>query len=89
MPDISMCRHQTCPLRGKCYRWRAVPNPFRQSYSGFQPKMRDDNCQGCDHFVPLWPGDLVRVVRRIESFDGVTLDLGEAIRLPRADEGSG
>ena len=32
MPDISMCKGKTCPLKESCYRYTATPNEFRQSY---------------------------------------------------------
>ena len=34
MPDITMCINGDCPLKEKCYRFRAKPS-FRQSYSHF------------------------------------------------------
>jgi hypothetical protein len=41
MPDISMCAHETCPVKERCYRHEAsgtVPTPHRQSWMGFEPK---------------------------------------------------
>ena len=35
MPDISMCRNETCDKKMSCYRYRAIPNPYRQSYAAF------------------------------------------------------
>lgn len=35
MPDISMCANKDCTLRMGCYRYRALPDPYRQSYGGF------------------------------------------------------
>lgn len=35
MPDISLCRNTTCPLREKCYRATAIPNEYGQSYTIF------------------------------------------------------
>jgi hypothetical protein len=35
MVDISMCLNKSCPMKGRCVRYRAVPNKHRQSYSGF------------------------------------------------------
>lgn len=32
MPDISMCLGQGCILRARCYRYTAIPNPYRQAY---------------------------------------------------------
>ena len=32
MPDITLCRGGTCPLRKKCHRYLARPYPIGQSY---------------------------------------------------------
>lgn len=32
MADITMCKGGTCPFKGSCYRFQAVPNLLRQSY---------------------------------------------------------
>lgn len=32
MSDISMCEGKDCPIRDKCRRFTAKPNPYRQSY---------------------------------------------------------
>lgn len=42
MPDISMCRNHLCKLKSTCYRYTAIPNPYRQSYSDFEYER--DNC---------------------------------------------
>lgn len=34
MPDISMCRNETCPKKELCGRYRAIPSSF-QSYANF------------------------------------------------------
>ena len=47
MPDISMCMNKECPKKNKCYRYMAVPNPFRQSYADFGKELP------CDHYWPL------------------------------------
>lgn len=46
MPDISMCRHPGCPVKEKCYRYTATPNPFWQAYTSIND-VRED---GCDLF---------------------------------------
>ena len=53
MPDISMCRNVSCPLKEKCYRYMALPGIW-QSYATFK---YDD---GCDRFWPIRKGDLLR-----------------------------
>ncbi len=42
MSDISMCSNTKCPLKEKCYRFKAVPNKYRQSYMSY--KYEDGNC---------------------------------------------
>lgn len=36
VPDISMCRSNTCPLKDLCYRFTATPSTFRQAYADFK-----------------------------------------------------
>lgn len=54
MPDITMCCNCHCPMRGKCYRYRAVPSPDWQSFALFLyvVKMNNKNMPEfeCDHF---------------------------------------
>lgn len=35
MPDITMCKSKDCPERENCYRYKAIPTPYWQSYSDF------------------------------------------------------
>lgn len=35
MPDITMCKNETCKKKEDCYRFTATPSRF-QSYSNFQ-----------------------------------------------------
>lgn len=32
MPDITMCNGGDCPLKETCYRYKATPSEFLQSY---------------------------------------------------------
>ncbi len=63
MPDISMCEGGECPLRNKCYRYRAEPDDMLQSYYTMPPYEGNS----CDRF---WPMEKkcgpVREVRDIE-----------------------
>ena len=59
MPDISMCMHDTCPSKEKCYRYKAVPNGY-QSYSNFQ---NDPNKVKCDHFQKIMKGDRIITIK--------------------------
>ena len=40
MPDITMCCNCNCPKRKKCYRYRAVPDQYWQSYANYQPHIQ-------------------------------------------------
>ena len=46
MPDISMCLNKKCPLRDKCYRYRAIPTPGWQTITDFK---YDDGCEYFEH----------------------------------------
>lgn len=54
MPDITMCEGGSCPKRDQCYRFRAVPSEYRQSYFQQPPW---DRWHRCDHFWQIQPGD--------------------------------
>ena len=49
MPDISMCKSQTCPLKENCYRYTAKPG-FWQSYAEFEYVELPDGKVECDYF---------------------------------------
>lgn len=51
MPDIAMCRDSDCPQRAVCYRYRAVPSEFSQSF--FMSSPRESG--GCPAYVEIWP----------------------------------
>ena len=34
-PDIAMCKNKNCSKKDTCYRYKAKPNPYRQSYMSF------------------------------------------------------
>jgi len=46
MPDITMCSGNNCELSIICYRYKAEPSKFRQSYFCEPP---NDGLE-CDHF---------------------------------------
>jgi hypothetical protein len=63
MPDISMCKGNNCKIRNNCYRYRAVPSDYYQSYfveSPFDPKK-----YSCRYFWAVEPQDRVRDVNDI------------------------
>ena len=69
MPDITMCINKSCPLRSKCYRYRAVPSNW-QSFANYQPttvaKQPGKYETNCDYF---WEID-GRVLLSVEEADG-------------------
>jgi len=65
MPDISMCADKTCTLRMNCFRYRAVPNPWRQSYSTFTSDSLDGMAANCDHYWDI--KDATTLMNSIET----------------------
>lgn len=59
MPDYCMCRDALCPNRHSCFRYRAVPNGWRQSYFAGPPH---DDITACEHFMDTegWPDKMLR-----------------------------
>lgn len=51
MPDICMCQNEKCELRFECFRFSAVPNPWRQSYFLQDPAPVDGKCE---HFMKIF-----------------------------------
>lgn len=49
MPDITMCEDHVCPKRENCFRYTAIPDPYRQSYFVGSPRQPN----GCLNFWPL------------------------------------
>jgi hypothetical protein len=43
MPDITMCTGQGCDLTSTCYRYKAEPSGYYQSYFTEAP-IEDDQC---------------------------------------------
>lgn len=46
MPDITMCNGNNCELSSTCYRYKAEPTPYRQSYFCKPP----NNGLECDYY---------------------------------------
>lgn len=57
MPDIAMCYGDDCPQKNQCYRHRAIPSQFRQSFMTTPPHSGGE----CDHFWPIedFPDDML------------------------------
>ena len=67
MPDISMCQAEDieiensyikklgtnmCPLREKCYRFKAKSSMY-QSFSDFRGELNKDKTE-CNYFMKIW-----------------------------------
>ena len=76
MPDISMCNNRTCPSRHLCYRYMAIPNPYRQSYAiGLAPLPGDMKCY---LFSEIYKGSRgVRTVEAMLKIEGVEIVQGK------------
>lgn len=46
MSGITKCINHSCELKEKCWRYLAPADPYRQSYSQFQPKHGK-----CEYFI--------------------------------------
>jgi len=46
-----MCSGLNCPLKQTCYRYKAMPNVYRQSYFSKPPLLKD----GCEYY---WDVDI-------------------------------
>ncbi len=44
MPDVAMCFGTNCPLKETCYRYKAKPNEYRQSYLA-EPPIKEGKCE--------------------------------------------
>ena len=47
MPDIAMCKNETCKLKKECYRYMAKPSKYWQSYADIKPNKKGE----CDYFI--------------------------------------
>lgn len=54
MPDISMCEGKECPLKENCYRYKATPSEYWQSYFTEEPFYKDGDIIMCDHFLEIY-----------------------------------
>ena len=46
MADITMCDNKECKNAHKCYRFKAIPDPYWQSFCTFKEK-------NCKMFIPI------------------------------------
>lgn len=49
MADITMCKGTDCPHRESCYRYKATPSKYMQSYF-VEPPVKDGKCE---HFAEI------------------------------------
>ena len=62
MADITMCCNFDCPLKEKCYRYRAIPDQYHQSFAFYKPAKRkfgkhDEDILDCEYF---WQVDVIK-----------------------------
>ena len=50
MPDISMCEGGECPHKEKCYRYKAKPSEYQQTFFDEVPYKNGK----CEHFMKYW-----------------------------------
>ena len=50
MPDIAMCKNETCKLKKECYRYMVEPSKYRQTYADIKPNKKG----GCDYFIKYY-----------------------------------
>lgn len=54
MPDITMCKNDSCPIRLSCHRHSAIPSLPNQSYQIFHPTYDEQtHFVDCDSFMPV------------------------------------
>ena len=49
MPDIAMCKNESCSMKQTCYRFKAKPDRI-QSYASF---IENDPDGGCDAYIGM------------------------------------
>lgn len=60
MPDIAMCPGDGCTKKQRCYRYRAIPTPRRQTYFATPPVKENGDCP---EFLELRPNDRLAEVK--------------------------
>lgn len=54
MPDITMCSGGNCPMKETCYRYKAKPSEFWQSYFTEIPFKMVEGKIECTHYMELY-----------------------------------
>ncbi len=45
MPDLAMCRNESCPSKLKCFRYMAIPDPYWQPFAQFEIPPGHNKCE--------------------------------------------
>lgn len=62
MVDICMCSGEGCPLKESCYRYKAKPSEYLQSYFGDIPY--DFDKENCEYY---WNCESSKDVRKLNN----------------------
>ena len=55
MPDISMCQGRNCPQKETCYRYKATPDKYWQSWAEFDTAREEDGLP-CQYYWEWYKG---------------------------------
>lgn len=47
MPDLTMCKGKNCEIKNSCYRFKAIPDNYLQSYFLISPIKNN----GCEYYI--------------------------------------
>lgn len=47
MPDLTMCKGKFCEAKNTCYRFKAIPDNYLQSYFLVSPIKKN----GCEYYI--------------------------------------
>ena len=50
---IKRLNTNVCPLRETCYRYKAKPDKYMQSFSDFRDALNEDKTE-CEYLMPIW-----------------------------------
>lgn len=77
MPDLTMCKGNSCSLKNECYRYRAIPSKHLQSWFVTPPHYLDTQVNKensllkvthkCDHHIPLDGRTRILSIEEIEK----------------------
>ena len=65
MPDISLCKGINCNIKDNCYRFKAKPSEFRQTWFCKSPNINPLNC---DYY---W--EIIKPIHKFNNGNGATL----------------